>query len=115
MPGCEGFQVLAQPVKFSWPGIEEVQDTTDWGYYRCSQSPTAISAFYRGRMTKPPYNWMEFNYVELPEGVLGVYYHAVRQNWLYLWVLPDSVDKNVVLVVTERDVSEPLTLPCCGR
>ncbi len=114
IPGCDGFEALPAAFKFTWPGIEEVTDANDWGYYRCGNAPAEVAALYHQKMTEPPYNWQEFNWVELPEGTLGVYYHAVYQVWLYVWILPIPSDQGSYLVVAQRDVSEPMELPCCG-
>ncbi len=111
VPGCSGFTVLVDPVQFTWEGLEEVKDAGDWGYYRCASSASDTAAFYKEKMVKPPYNWQEFNWVELPAGTLGVYFHTVFQKWLYLWFLPGASGTTVVSAV--RDVAEPLALPCC--
>ncbi len=66
-----------------------------------------------GKDVKPPYNWQEFNWVELPEGTLGVYFHTAYQRWFYLWVLPAGVNKGSRLVLAQRDLGAPLVLPCC--
>jgi hypothetical protein len=112
MPGCDGFEPLADRFRFEWPGIEEIKDVTDWAYFRCTQSPTQVAAFYREKMVNPPYNWQEIAWVERPEGTLGVYFHTVFQRWLYVWMLPRPNDPKAHLVVAEREGDVPLDLPC---
>ncbi len=113
IPPCDGFTVLPEAFPFTWPGIEEALDISDWGYFRCTTSVSEAAAFYRAKMTQPPYNWQEFNWVELPEGTLGVYFHTVYQRWFYLWILPTPASRVANLVLAQRDLDTPLVLPCC--
>jgi hypothetical protein len=112
IPGCDGFELLAERFRFEWPGIEDIGDVTDWGYYRCAQAPTQVAAIYREKMIHPPYNWQEIAWVERSEGTLGVYFHTVFQRWLYVWVLSRPNDSKAYLVVAERTEDTPLELPC---
>ncbi len=113
IPPCDGFTIIPEAFPFTWPGIEEAQDASDWGYFHCDLTVIQAAAFYRQKMVNPPYNWQEFNWVELPEGTLGVYFHTVYQRWFYLWVLPTSSKLGSYLVLAQRDLGTPLVLPCC--
>ncbi len=113
MPGCDGFQELPSAVSFDWPGLADIQDVDSWQYYRCTQSPADVAALYHGKMVKPPYNWQEISWVELPEGKLGAYFHAVRQSYLYLWFLNKPEISGTLLVAAPRQGNAPLDLPCC--
>ncbi len=64
-------------------------------------------------MTQPPYEWGEINWVTLPEGTLGVYFHTVHQTWVYLWFLADSSSAEASRLVVSEQGQEPLELPCC--
>jgi hypothetical protein len=114
MPQCDGFQELPDAVHFDWPGIEEIKDVDSWGYFRCGQPAAQVAANYRERMVKPPYNWQQIGWVELPEGTLGVYFDAVRQDWLYLWFLITPDVPGTLLIAAPRKGDMPLNLPCCG-
>ncbi len=113
IPACEGFTAYTKPFGFTWQGLEDVKDVNDWGYYGCSKGLAESASFYRENMVKPPYNWQEFNWVELPQGTLGVYFHAVYQEWLYLWFLPRPGASGSNMVSAVREIGEPLVLPCC--
>ncbi|HEX7974212.1 MAG TPA: hypothetical protein VF498_07375, partial [Anaerolineales bacterium] len=95
MPKCDGIQLLDQPVIFKWPNIKqrlkELEESYQ-GYYTCSQPATDVASFYRETIVKPPFNMNETNWVERPEGTLGLYYHSPTQTWLYLWVVPQPAD-----------------------
>ncbi len=113
IPPCDGFTVLPQAFPFTWPGTEGAEDVSDWGYFHCDLTVNRSAAFYRQKMINPPYNWQEFNWVELPEGTLGVYFHTVYQRWFYLWMLPTPNSQGSYLVLAQRDLGTPLVLPCC--
>ncbi|HEX9075088.1 MAG TPA: hypothetical protein VF932_04885 [Anaerolineae bacterium] len=111
IPRCAGVKALDSPLKFDWPGIDDVGEA-DWFYYRCALKPEEVAAFYREKTKDPPYNWMEQAWVVLPEGTLGAYFHTARQEFLYLWFLSDvSSPQTSYLVVAER-TGAPLDLPC---
>ncbi len=112
IPRCAGVKMLETALKFDWPGIDDVGEA-DWHYYNCAQKPEELATFYRDAMINPPYNWLENAWVVLPEGTLGVYFHAARQVWLYLWFLTNSkAPLASYLVVAERNQFEPLNLKC---
>jgi hypothetical protein len=111
IPTCSGLQALERALVFDWPGIDDVGEA-DWLYYRCVQGRDDLAAIYRGKMTSPPYSWVENAWVELPQGKLGVYLHTDSVNWLYLWFIADSSSPaNSYLVVARRNET-PLDLPC---
>ncbi len=112
-PGCDGFTVLSERITFSWEDIEEFLDSGSWGYYRCAGNAAETAAFYRQKMIQPQYNWQEFNWVEQPQGTLGVYFHTAYQEWMYLWFLPGSGVSGSNLVSAVREISDPMDLPCC--
>lgn len=115
MPRCTGVQVLDQPVKFDWPNVEKrLEDLAgaDWGYYSCPRPAAEISAFYREQMPKPPYNLTETNWVDRSEGSLGIYYHATRLTWMYVWVVPQPGDAQAAYVIAAQTASEAFEPMC---
>jgi hypothetical protein len=114
MPICDGAKLLAEDFGFTWPGIENIKkDAENLEYYRCQQPYGQVATFYREKMLNPPYNWQEIAWVELPEGTLGEYFHAVYQSWFYLWFVPDqSAGQASYLVAAWRQGEVPLDLPC---
>jgi len=100
-PKCEGIQILQEPIKFNWPNIErhikEYEDGS-WGYFSCEQPQAVVAAFYRLQMPKPPSNAYEMNWVEIPEGAVGVFYNG--STWTIVWVVPQSgnAQKSYVIV-----------------
>ncbi len=115
MPKCEGFQELPAAVRFEWVGLDKITDVDSWGYYRCGQARDDVASLYHEKMAKPPYNWQEISWVELPEGKLGVYFDALRQSWLYLWFLTNPNVPGTLLIAAPRKGDMPLDLPCCGN
>jgi hypothetical protein len=110
VPSCANVQVLDQPITFVWPHIEKhIQELegSEWSYFACAQPPQEVSAFYRQQMPKPPYNMQEANWVEIPEGTLGVYFHNGYQSWFYVWVVPqpDNPQASYVIVAVTNDSS----------
>jgi hypothetical protein len=113
IPHCESIKMLDQPIKFSWPNVDQrIKDLqgSAWGYFSCAQAPSAVSAFYREQILKPPYNRQETNWIDRSEGTLGIYFQTGSQNWLYMWVVPQSNDKQkayVIVAVTSSEAFEP--------
>jgi hypothetical protein len=108
LPRCDGIQILEKPFLFNWPNIEERIKELEgalWGYYSCDRAQVEVAAFYREQMPKPPYNMDETNWVERPEGTVGVYYNSGFIAWIYLWVVPqpDNAQKSYVIVVQSND------------
>jgi hypothetical protein len=104
-----------EPFTFSWAGYAEVDMTQGkWYHYSCSSKPEDLATLYRSKMTSPPYSWLEQNWVENSEGKLGVYFHTVRQVWLYTWFLADTKNLEASRLVVSEQGSAPLSLPCCG-
>jgi hypothetical protein len=114
-PRCLGLKMLDKALKFTWVGIEDMKtDSGDWYYYHCNEKPADLAAFYRAKMTPPPYNWLENGWVEQPgEGTLGVYFHTARQTWSYVWFLADSASASGSYLVLSQQNEIPLELPCC--
>ena len=101
MPLCPGLASI-QPYKFAWPNVEAATEKLadyNWGYYRCSLAQADLAKLIRQEMPKPPYLWDEVNWVEQPEGTLGVFFQRVRQVWIYIWMLrtPDGATSNMVI------------------
>ncbi len=122
IPRCEGIQVRDKPVEFAWPNIEQRMKELEksyWGYYSCPQSPATVSAFYREQMPRPPYNKDETNWVDRPEGTLGVYYNDASQIWIYMWVVPQPADASssyVIVALTSLKAFDPVCMaPADGR
>lgn len=98
VPACQDAQVLPDPIQFAWAGIEEIVATapeTNWTYYRCNQSPAALTAFYRRWMPEAQYHWAQIRWEQQDATTLGVYFTntgnpADPNRWLYLWFLPDE-------------------------
>ena len=102
IPRCDKVRILDRPIKFNWPNVERrIQELEgcDWGYYSCGYNQDAVSAFYKEHMRKPPYNMGETNWVDRPEGTLGIYYHSDSRSWIYLWVVPQSGDVRTSYVI----------------
>lgn len=115
IPHCDGIQVLAQPVKFVWPNVEQrLKDLegSDWGYFSCPRPVAEVSAFYREQMPQPPYNLNETNWVDQSEGTLGVYYHAARRTWTYAWVVPQPGNLQASYVIVAQTASEAFEPAC---
>jgi hypothetical protein len=110
LPNCDEVKVFEQPVKFDWPLIEQrIQELegADWGYYGCPQPQEVVSTFYQEAMPKTPFLMTEINWVERPQGTLGVYYQSVAQTWLYLWVVPQPTDPQTsYVIVAASDTQE---------
>jgi len=113
IPRCDGIKILDRPVKFAWPNVEKrikELEGCDWGYYSCAQPQAAVSTFYREQMRKPPYNMGETNWVDRPEGTLGLYYHSGSRVWIYLWVVVQPTDARtsyVIVALANGRVFEP--------
>ena len=102
IPRCDKVKILDQPVKFAWPNVEKrikALEGSEWGYYSCPQTQDAVSTFYREGMRKKPYSMGETNWVDRPEGTLGVYYHSRSRVWIYLWVVPQPADVRASYVI----------------
>ena len=115
IPRCDEIEILDQPVKFVWPNVEQrLRDLegSDWGYFSCPRPVAEVSAFYRERMLQPPYNLNETNWVDRSEGTLGIYYHPVRQNWTYMWVVPQPGDLQTSYVIVAQTASEVFEPEC---
>lgn len=101
IPQCDGVQVL-EPITFDWPNLQqriEELEGSDWGYYACPHPYEEMAEFYRTNATEPPYLLSETNWVVIPEGTLGVYFHSVRQTWIYLWIVPQSPGSHETYVI----------------
>ena len=96
-------EVQESPIAFSWPNIEQITDAT-WGYYSCDQPQAAVAAFYRAQLPGEPYNYMEVNWVERAQGVVGVYYVLVS-TYLYVWMIPqpDNPQRSYVIVALSSE------------
>jgi len=108
LPKCAGIEVLAAPVAFDWPNIQErLQELSGglWGYYSCDGPQAQVAAFYREQMPRPPTNMPETNWVARAEGTVGVYYNGSSLTWIYLWVVaqPGNPQKSYVIVAETAD------------
>jgi hypothetical protein len=107
VPACPGAQELEKPIEFSWTGIEDVRQSTpesNWIFYRCDESQTMLSAFYRRWMPEPQYHWVQMHWEERADTTLGVFYFSASASgapnrWLYLWFLPDSSSRQTSYLV----------------
>ncbi len=72
-----------------------------------------MAALYREQMPKPPYNLNETNWVDQPEGALGVYYEPVSGTWIYLWVVPQTEDTQTSYVIVAKSGSKPFDAGEC--
>ena len=114
LPRCDGLKAVT-PFTFSWAGYAELDMSQGkWYHYHCSSKPEDLATFYRSKMSNPPYSWLQQNWVENTEGKLGVYFHAVRQVWLYTWFLTDTQNPEASRLVVSAQDKAPLSLPCCG-
>jgi hypothetical protein len=98
IPSCTGLEVQGSPIVFSWTNLDQIKGAT-WAYYRCNQPPTGLAAFYRDKLPKAPYKYMEVNWVEKDNGTVGVYY-VTAGIYLYIWMLPlpDNPQESYVIV-----------------
>lgn len=97
VPACKDARYLEQPLKFVWPGIDDiVRDAPErnWTYYHCAQSPATLASSYRQWMVEAPYAWIETYWEEQSTATLGAYYHKDPDQWLYLWFLPEANDRD---------------------
>jgi hypothetical protein len=103
IPQCAGMEVQENPITFSWPNLEQITGAT-WGYYSCDQPQAAVAAFYRSQLPGEPYNYMEVNWVERAQGVVGVYYVLVS-TYLYVWMIPqpDNPQRSYVIVALSSE------------
>ena len=107
VPACKDAQNLEKPVEFAWAGIEDVVQSapeSNWTFYRCSESQSSLSAFYRQWMPGLQNQWTQFHWEERANATLGVYYFStstpgVPNRWLYLWFLPDSSTQQTAYLV----------------
>ncbi len=116
IPQCEGAQVLDKGVTFAWPQVEQRLKELEgsyWGYYSCPQARAEVSAFYRDKMTRPPYNRTETNWVERSEGTLGVYYSEGAQLWIYMWIVPQTPEGSSAYVIVAMANGKAFE-PTCG-
>lgn len=111
IPLCQVGRELDEPLKFDWPGIDQVGEA-DWYYYRCGQSAGDLATAYRTEMPQPPLNWREDAWVELPEGTLGVFFHSGHQAWIYLWFLSDKTSPTSSNLVLAERQGTPLDTSC---
>ncbi len=109
IPVCTGVQVLDSPVAFPWPNLasrmEEIGSAL-WGYFSCDQSQSETADYFKSNMTKPPFNYMEANWVLRTEGVVGVY-DVWEATWMYMFIVPfPGQEENtlVVVAVSSREV-----------
>jgi hypothetical protein len=102
LPKCEGIEIAASSVTFDWPNIEqrfrELADS-DWYYFSCPQPSDVVSSFYRENATQPPYLLSETNWIDRPEGSLGIYFHSVKRFTLYLWIVPQSTNHQATYLI----------------
>src|SRR5574342_685216 len=101
LPKCEGIQILENPIIFDWPNIERHKKDYEealWGYFGCEQPQVDVAAFYRAQMPKPPSNAYEMNWVEIPEGTVGVFYDGLL--WTIVWIVPrdGNMQKTYVII-----------------
>lgn len=101
LPKCEGIQILKHPILFDWPNIERHKKEYAealWGYFSCEQPQVDVAAFYRVQMPKAPANAYEMNWVEIPEGTVGVYYDGLL--WTIVWIVPreGNMQKTYVII-----------------
>ncbi len=113
LPKCQGVKILDNPVKFSWPNIDQrlrELEGSYWGYYACPLAPATASALYREQMPRPPYNKTETNWVSRPEGTLGVYYSEGANMWIYMWIVPQAnnpQESYLIVAMANGKVFEP--------
>ncbi len=97
-------QRLEGPVKFTWPNLEaRLQDFVRpwWSYFSCDEPPAQVAALYRQQLPKSPYNMEETNWLERPEGTLGIYFSQTGE-WDYVWIVPQPGDpKKTYIIVAE--------------
>ncbi len=94
--------MLAGPVKFDWPDLAQHQQDfsrSQWTYISCDQPAAQVAALYRQQLPRPPYSMDETNWLDRPEGALGVYF-AQTGAWEYIWFVPQPEDaqKSYVIV-----------------
>jgi hypothetical protein len=108
IPACAGLQVLDEPVTFSWPNISSRMEeigSAQWGYYHCDQTQSEAAAFYKENLTKPPYRYLESNWVEREEGVVGVFY-VWEGTWMYVFIVPYPGQPEKTLVAVAISAKE---------
>jgi hypothetical protein len=105
MPACDGLEILAAPVKFEWPNINQRLEElagSQWGYYRCPAPVADVAAFYKRTLPQSPYGMRETNWVDISDGSLGLYYHPAYQLWFYVWVVPPPGSQLSAYVIVSR-------------
>ncbi len=106
-PHCDGMQALTGPVKFAWPNLDDrMQDFVRpwWSYFSCDEPAGEISALYRQALPKPPYNMAETNWLERPEGTLGIYFSQTGE-WDYIWIVPQPADPQKAYIIVAETFS----------
>lgn len=109
IPSCDGVEILDDAIDFEWPNLQQritELEGSDWGYYSCDLPYEETAAFYRANAPKPPYLLSETNWVVIPQGSLGVYFHPVRQTWIYLWIVPQSADSGKTYVIAAYSLDQ---------
>ncbi len=100
-------QALTGPVKFAWPNLDaRLQDFVRpwWSYFSCDEPAAKVSALYRQELPKPPYNMDETNWLERPEGTLGIYFSETGE-WDYIWIVPQPADPQKAYVIVAETFS----------
>jgi len=107
VPACPGAQAIAQPIEFTWAGIEDVRASApeaNWTFYRCNASPTMLATFYQRWMPEPQYRWVQMHWEERGSTTLAVYYFSTSapmtpNRWLYLWFVAEPATQETGYLV----------------
>ncbi len=103
-PQCTGMQKLSEPVNFDWPNLNEHRQEffrSQWTYFICQEPASEVAASYRQHLPKPPYAMDETNWLERPEGSLGVFF-SQKGAWDYIWFIPQPENPQAsYLIVAE--------------
>jgi len=105
VPECAGSRPLDHAVDFDWPQKarrEREFASAQWAYFTCEGPYRTVADAFRRIATLPPFILGETNWIERPEGALGIYYDYVRNVWCYVWFVPDPERRGrTLLAVTQ--------------
>ena len=115
MPHCAGLTDLRTKLVFDWPDIDEALEKLaeyNWGYYTCDQTQSALQAFLRDNMVKPPYLWREVNHANYNGSQVTLYYQPFSVVFMYVWVLPKPDTQTSYLIIARGNPGVPQTWEC---